>query len=105
MNERILACTIFILSIVNINRAQEAPDTYFESSYGKLEYGFYIPESYDSTRTYPLIMYLHGMGNNYFVYLDWYNSDVQTENPCFVFTLPSGLCPVVCAVKIDCLLV
>ena len=26
------------------------------------------------------------MGNNYFVYLDWYNSDVQTENPCFVFT-------------------
>ncbi|MEJ2546138.1 MAG: alpha/beta hydrolase-fold protein [Calditrichaceae bacterium] len=86
MNERIFACTIFILSIVNINHAQEAPDTYFESSYGKLEYGFYIPESYDSTRTYPLIMYLHGMGNNYFVYLDWYNSDVQTENPCFVFT-------------------
>ena len=80
------SCTFYILLFVTLNYAQEFPDTYFESNFGKLEYGFYIPESYDSTKTYPLVMYLHGMGNNYSVYLDWYNSDIQARNPCFVFT-------------------
>jgi predicted esterase len=85
MRNRILLLVI-TLTVIYSNYAQDLPDTYFESNYGKLEYGFYIPQSYDSTKNYPLLMYLHGMGNNYTVYLDWYNSDFQSENPCFVFT-------------------
>ncbi len=40
------------------------PKTYSESRYGKLEYGFYIPEKYDKTKSYPLVMFLHGWSAN-----------------------------------------
>jgi len=86
MNKRIFVYVLALLFIYDPSYAQQFPDTYFESNSGKLAYGFYIPENYDSTQSYPLLMYLHGWGNNYAVYLDWYNSDIQTENPCFVYT-------------------
>lgn len=65
---------------------QNMPDTYFESKYGRLEYGLFVPENYDSLKSYPLVMYLHGWSNNYTVYLNFYNVDIQRNNPCFVFT-------------------
>jgi predicted peptidase len=33
-----------------------------------------------------MVVYLHGFGNNQFVFLDWYREDIQAKNPCFVFT-------------------
>lgn len=81
-----ISVVLLLLCIPVIGHAQSMPETYHEFRYGRLEYGFYVPESYDGTGSYPLIMYLHGWGNNYTVYLDWYDSDIQSENPCFVFT-------------------
>lgn len=66
--------------------AQEKPETYNESRFGKLEYGLFVPENYDKTKFYPIVIYLHGFGNNHYVYLDWYRKDIQKKNPCFVFT-------------------
>ena len=86
MNKIFFTYIIATLLLYSINVAQAFPDTYFESSYGRLEYGFYVPQSYDSNSVYPLIMYLHGWGNNYPVYLNWYLSSIQEQNPCFVFT-------------------
>ncbi len=66
--------------------SQSIPDTYFESKYGKLEYGLFVPKNYTTNEVYPLVMYLHGWGNNYTVYLNWYNDEIQTKTPCFVYT-------------------
>ena len=75
-----------LLNTVAICYAQKMPDTYFEYTSGKLEYGLFVPENYDPSKSYPLVMYLHGMGNNQTVYLDFYNKDIQQKNPCFVYT-------------------
>ena len=85
--------SIYIISLIvllftkgTICFAQQMPDTYSEFTYGKLEYGLFIPANYDSSKTYPLVMYLHGWSNNYTVYLNFYNREFQTKNPCFVYT-------------------
>ena len=66
--------------------AQPFPDTYFEASYGRLEYGFYVPKNYDPSQSYPLLTYLHGWSANQSTYLDWYDTDFQEKHPCFVYT-------------------
>jgi predicted peptidase len=89
MNKRLIISTslIALILILGINCfAQNMPETYFESSSGKLEYGLYIPENYDSTKLYPLVMYLHGWSCNYTVYLEYYTKELQLKNPCFVYT-------------------
>jgi len=65
---------------------QPMPETYFEARSGNLEYGFYVPENYEKEKLYPLVMYLHGFGANYPMYLKWYDRDIQSRNPCFVYT-------------------
>lgn len=77
----IFAAFLFNLTI----SAQNTYGTYTEARYGKLEYGFFIPDNYDKTKLYPVVVYLHGFGNNQYVYLDWYRKDIQEKNPCFVF--------------------
>ena len=77
---------VLLLNTVAICYAQKMPDTYSEYTSGKLEYGLFVPENYDPSKSYPLVMFLHGMGNNQTVYLDFYNKDIQQKNPCFVYT-------------------
>ncbi|MBW8331843.1 MAG: hypothetical protein K0M40_07475 [Prolixibacteraceae bacterium] len=77
---------VLLISTVAICYAQNMPDTYSEYTSGKLEYGLFVPENYDPSKSYPLVMFLHGMGNNQTVYLDFYNKDIQQKNPCFVYT-------------------
>lgn len=66
--------------------AQKMPESYFENSFGKLEYGLFIPSNYDSSKSYPLVMFLHGWSSNYTVYLKFYDQLFQSKNPCFVYT-------------------
>jgi predicted peptidase len=77
---------VLLLNSGTICIAQNMPETYSESTYGKLEYGLFVPENYNPSKLYPLVMFLHGMGNNHTVYLDFYNKDIQSKNPCFVYT-------------------
>jgi predicted peptidase len=77
---------VLLMNTVNQSYAQKMPDTYAEYTYGKLEYGLFVPDNYDPSKLYPLVMFLHGWGNNYTVYLDFYNEENQLKNPCFVYT-------------------
>jgi predicted peptidase len=79
--------SLVLLLVYSISciKAQPMPKTYTEARYGKLEYGFYVPENFDKTKSYPLVMFLHGWSANQTVYLEWYNSDMQAKHPCFVF--------------------
>ncbi len=62
------------------------PPTYYEATYGKLTYGLYVPENYDPSQSYPLIMHLHGYSYLKSDNLWWYAPDFQAKIPCFVFT-------------------
>ncbi len=62
------------------------PPTYYEATYGKLTYGFYVPENYDPNQSYPLIMHLHGFSYTKSDNLVWYSRAIQARTPCFVFT-------------------
>ena len=62
------------------------PPTYYEATYGKLTYGFYVPENYDPAQSYPLIIHLHGFSYTKSDNLVWYSRDIQARTPCFVFT-------------------
>lgn len=62
------------------------PPTYYEATYGKLTYGLYVPENYDPSQSYPLIMHLHGYSYLNSDNLWWYAPDFQAQIPCFVFT-------------------
>jgi len=86
MNKTLLLAVVFASLVIPCLKAQRMPETYSESKSGKLEYGFYVPENYDKTKSYPLVMFLHGWSANQTVYLKWYTSDMQSKHPCFVFT-------------------
>jgi predicted peptidase len=77
---------LFFALIFTFVSVSGQPKTYTESIYGKLEFGFFVPENLNTIELYPLVVYLHGFGNNEYVYLDWYSKDIQAKNPCFVFT-------------------
>jgi predicted peptidase len=85
-NAKKVSIIILLMGIIEFCNAQYMPDTYSEYTYGKLEYGLFVPKNYDASKSYPIVMFLHGMGNNHTVYLDIYNNDIQQKNPCFVFT-------------------
>jgi predicted esterase len=83
---RFLLTVFFLLIAVVQAYPQSSPTTYSEGKYGKLIYGLFIPENYDESKQYPVVVYLHGFGNNEYVYLDWYKLEIQSKTPCFVFT-------------------
>jgi hypothetical protein len=69
-----------------ISQAQIMPPTFSQNKYGILDYGLFIPSPYDTAKKYPLITSLHGYSDTLSQPLEWYSSDVQSVNPCFVFT-------------------
>jgi predicted peptidase len=86
MQKRGLVLFIQLAFMFGILRCQTMPLTYSESRSGKLEFGFYVPENYDKTKSYPLVMFLHGWNANQTTYLNWYSREVQDKHPCFVYT-------------------
>lgn len=77
---------VLLLNMSIMCFAQELPKTYFEATSGKLSYGLYVPENYDSTKSYPLVMHLHGWSWTHSDYLVWYSPNLQIKTPCFVYT-------------------
>lgn len=77
---------LLLINVSIICSGQELPNTYFETSSGKLLYGLFVPENYDSTKSYPLIMHLHGWSWTHSDYLVWYTANIQAKTPCFVYT-------------------
>lgn len=85
-NSLISGIMVLLLNMSIMCFAQELPKTYSEAISGKLSYGLYVPENYDSTKSYPLVMYLHGWSWTRSDYLVWYSPEFQIKTPCFVYT-------------------
>ena len=48
--------------------------------------GLFVPPSYDISKKYPLIIYLHGYTDTTTWNLQWYNEPIVSDNPCIVLT-------------------
>lgn len=48
--------------------------------------GLYVPEDYDGSRSYPVILYLHGHTDTTTWNLRWYNEPFILKDPCIVLT-------------------
>lgn len=59
---------------------------YKQHHYQSLRYGWFKPANFDSKKSYPLIVYLHGSRDTVSRDLIWYETSVQQSNPCFVLT-------------------
>ena len=62
------------------------PNGYEQRFYDSMRYGFFIPPSYETSRPYPLVIYLHGSTDTVSWDLDWYHDPVQSEDPVFMLT-------------------
>ena len=60
------------------------PPTFSQHMYGILNYDLFVPSPNDAAKKYPLILYFHGYNDTVKKYFNWYNSSVQSVNPCFV---------------------
>jgi predicted esterase len=65
--------------------AQTMPPTFSQHAYGILNYDLFVPSPNDTAKKYPLILYFHGYNDTVKKYFNWYDSSVQSINPCFVF--------------------
>ncbi len=62
------------------------PDGYRERKYRGMRYGLFIPPSYNPSKSYPIIISLHGSSDTTSWNLVWYNEPIVSEDPCIVFT-------------------
>jgi len=60
--------------------------TYSQQYYRSLRYGLFTPDKFDSKKTYPLIVYLHGSRDTVSRDLVYYTEAIQKENPSFIIT-------------------
>lgn len=70
--------------------------TYTDAARGKLLYRLHVPKSYDASKKYPLVLFLHGAGgrgdDNLGQLVDtrgndatkWAGPEFQLKNPCFI---------------------
>jgi poly(3-hydroxybutyrate) depolymerase len=75
-------------SSVKIANAQlgKLHPAYEQAFHQGMRYGLFKPITYISTKSYPLIVYLHGSTDTVSHDLSWYQEEVQKENPCFVLS-------------------
>ncbi|MFA5729368.1 MAG: prolyl oligopeptidase family serine peptidase [Candidatus Neomarinimicrobiota bacterium] len=72
-------------SVQNTGKAN-LPDGYTEHYHNDLRYGLFIPPFYDSNRSYPLVIYLHGSTDTTSWDLGWYHDPLLSQDPCIVLT-------------------
>ena len=84
----LLIFTMVFTTCVHFSHAQLSKEVqgYSENHFKSMRYGLFKPAGYDSQKSYPLIVYLHGSTDTVSRKLSWYNSDVQQKNPSFVLT-------------------
>lgn len=86
--KQIVLLTAIFLSSIQSLRAQLSGkyEGYEENYYKGMRYGLFKPADYDSGKSYPLIVYLHGSTDTVSRDIDWYQESIQKQNPCFVLT-------------------
>jgi predicted peptidase len=82
-----LLYTILALALVTLANCQSLTEKYSgysEDRFRSMPFGFFKPLNFDPSKSYPLIVYLHGSNDLVSRDLIWYGS--QKEYPSFVLT-------------------
>lgn len=80
----IALCT-FLIQAASAQRTAKYPG--YEQKYFKgMRYGLFKPANYDATKSYPLIVYLHGSRDTVSRDNSWYHDDIQSKTPCFILS-------------------
>lgn len=90
----IMACLKFLLfpsfilvfSFQSPAQLSSKYDGYEQQYFRSMRYGFFKPAGYEASKSYPLIVYLHGSRDTVSHDMMWYQESMQLENPCFVLT-------------------
>lgn len=82
---------IVLLITIALNASGQTPLTskynnYTEHKYKDVPYGLFKPTNYDPTKSYPLIVYLHGSNDLVSRDMLWYQQEIQKQYPAFVIT-------------------
>jgi predicted peptidase len=87
-NLLLLLTFLSILLFPTTSSAQHATShpEYHQFHFRGIPYGLFVPASFDRTKTYPLITYLHGSRDTVSHDSEWYRQDFQKEHPTFVLT-------------------
>jgi predicted peptidase len=82
---KIITLLFFFISALHVNaQLSEKHKTYKQDYYKSLRYGLFTPADYDSKKSYPLIVYLHGSRDTVSRDLIYYQEVIQKDNPSFV---------------------
>lgn len=81
-----LLLVIIATSVSTLAQHASIHPEYSQHTFRKMIYGMYVPTNYDESKSYPLILYLHGSGDTVSHDHRWYQEVVQKENPSFVIT-------------------
>ncbi len=60
--------------------------TYSQKSFQGMRYGLFTPPSYDKSKSYPVIIYLHGSRDTVSRDTDFYSAEFQSKRPTFFIT-------------------
>jgi dipeptidyl aminopeptidase/acylaminoacyl peptidase len=86
---RLMLFFFFVASVLSVARAQGLRRPYVgysEHRHDGLRYGLFKPTSYNTSKSYPLVVYLHGANDTLSRELTLYREAVQREHPCFILT-------------------
>ncbi|HEY5824986.1 MAG TPA: prolyl oligopeptidase family serine peptidase [Cyclobacteriaceae bacterium] len=87
--KHIKTITFFVCTTISISisaQLSEKYKTYNQHYYKSFRYGLFTPANYDSKKSYPLIVYLHGSRDTVSRDMVYYQEVIQKENPSFVLT-------------------
>jgi predicted peptidase len=92
MKYKALSCRFFLsilLAMIIPHLYAQYPSIhkeYSEGDYNGVRYGLFKPKNYDSKKSYPLVVYLHGSRDTVSRNLNLYHDSLQKKYPCFVLT-------------------
>ena len=76
----------------NLNLGEVLNHSYFfEEANKEQSYSLYIPSSYESSKTYPLILLLHGLGSNPNQIINYKGIIAEAENRGYILAAPYGI--------------
>jgi predicted peptidase len=83
---RILILFVFISITATAQNLQKKYKTYSQKHSNGMRYGLFTPVTYDKSKSYPLIVYLHGSRDTVFRDTDYYSEAFQSKRPAFFLT-------------------
>jgi predicted peptidase len=82
----ILFTFLIVESKIVIGQSRRLPKGYKDWNLGTFRCGVYVPTNYNSSKSYPLVIYLHGKSDTLSRNLVWYQYPAELGDPAIVLT-------------------